>query len=495
MAPQIERESAANTDRSNQQTANDMSATEPHSGSEPDADGFVDFVRAYTKTWVHALAAAALTAFGTLTVVNRWFAALALAAYLVPLVVLYARWRRTGGELGMGPGVANQSASRSEAQSRDEQQPPSQEDEPAAVSASVNENVSDAATAPDIDETASDSTPHKPAVDAGTAPDEEQSTADAPHFRPDRDDEWTTADAPTDAPLSDVTITDAGHSYAVGGGGVVLASLDAGDWHTVLEDGPAAAGNDLASVAATDDGDAVWIAGDSGTVARIDTATDRHTDYTAPTGITDNWLGIAVGGDAGTETILLSNGSGELLCGRYRRDPTGADDTAASGSGELAWDEPLTPGSGSSLSGVDLADDAVGYCCDTNNGVFETTDGGTSFSRIGLDDAAGTFTDIVAATPSSQSSVLVSADDGVIHRYDGATWTPERVTDTAVTGLTVGGERLLACTDDGAVFERQLNSTEFSSATGIADSLQAVAVGPPRAVAVGSDGAIVERQR
>ncbi|ELZ03956.1 hypothetical protein [Natrialba asiatica] len=471
-----------------------MSATEPHSGSEPGADGFVDFVRAYTKTWVHALAAAALTAFGTLTVVNRWFAALALASYLVPLVVLYARWRRTSGELGMGPGAADQSASRPSNASRDDQ-PRTQEDEPPAASASVSEDGSDAATASDTDETASDSSHHEPAVDAGTAPDEEQSTADVPHSRPDRDGEWTTTDAPTGAPLSDVTITDDGHSYAVGDGGVVLASSDAGDWHTVLEDGPAAAGNDLTGVAATDDGGAVWIDGDSGTVARIDTATDRHTDYTAPTGITDNWLGIAVGGDAGTETILLSNGSGEILRGRYRRDPTGADDTAASGSGELAWDEPLTPGSGSSLSGVDLADDAVGYCCDTNNGVFETTDGGTSFSRIGLDDAAGTFTNIVAATPASPSPVLVSADDGVVHRYDGTTWTPERITDTAVTGLSVGGERLLACTDDGAVFERQLNSTEFSSATGIADSLQAVAVGPPRAIAVGSDGTIVERQR
>jgi hypothetical protein len=47
------------------------------------------FVRRYAKTWVHALATAALTAFGTLTVVDERFAAVAIAAYVLPPVVLY----------------------------------------------------------------------------------------------------------------------------------------------------------------------------------------------------------------------------------------------------------------------------------------------------------------------------------------------------------------------------------------------------------------------
>jgi hypothetical protein len=57
------------------------------------ADGFAAFYREYARTWAHAVATAALTAFGTLTFVHPGFAVVALAAYGLPPVVLYARGR------------------------------------------------------------------------------------------------------------------------------------------------------------------------------------------------------------------------------------------------------------------------------------------------------------------------------------------------------------------------------------------------------------------
>jgi len=191
------------------------------------------------------------------------------------------------------------------------------------------------------------------------------------------------------------------------------------EWMVALEDGPAAEGENLSGVDATAGGEAVWIAGDSGAVGRLEAETRRHTDYSAPAGITDNWPGVAVAGPNGDETILLINGSGDVLRGRYR-------------DGECSWDEPVTPGSGSSLSGITLADASIGYCCDTNDGVFETTDGGDSFDRIGPVGAGGTLENLATL---GRGDCLVSADDGVVHRYGGSTWTPERVGEEAICGI------------------------------------------------------------
>ena len=56
----------------------------------PDASsGFIPFYRRDAKTWLHALATAALTAFGTLAIIHRGFIALAVGAYVLPAIVLY----------------------------------------------------------------------------------------------------------------------------------------------------------------------------------------------------------------------------------------------------------------------------------------------------------------------------------------------------------------------------------------------------------------------
>ncbi|MFH5800387.1 hypothetical protein [Haladaptatus sp. CMAA 1911] len=52
--------------------------------------GLWEYYREYTQTAVHAASAAALTAFGLLIFVNRFFVLLAIASYIFPPVLLYS---------------------------------------------------------------------------------------------------------------------------------------------------------------------------------------------------------------------------------------------------------------------------------------------------------------------------------------------------------------------------------------------------------------------
>ncbi|SEW15041.1 WD40/YVTN/BNR-like repeat-containing protein [Natrinema salifodinae] len=511
-----------------------MATSTNDSGS---GDGFVPFFRRYTKTWIHAVATAGLTAFGTLTIVHRWFVVLALASYVVPPVVLYLRQARSARDRAGDEDAAASTdrtdreptgreseavGARDPARDVDREPKPGTETEPAAPDraaaatetgerdepAGTDEPVKSAQTAETAETagtTATDATAGLSETDESTStgarPDESESEGEGESGDGDRTEPvgWHPVDTPTEATLRDVSVTKTG-PYAVGDGGVVIAADRGGgrtvggdgsdDWTVVLADGPGAAGSDLRGVDATADGEVVWVAGDSGAVGRIETETGRHTDYTAPDDITDNWLGVAVGGPSGDETVLLINGSGAVCRGRYR-------------DGEPSWDDPVKPGSGSSLSGVALADASVGYCCDTNDGVFETTDGGDSFARVGIDGADGTLSGVATA---GRSDCLVSADDGVVHRYDGSTWTPERVSDGALSGLARrtgddgdGGDRdgeTIACGAGGEIYERR-GATAWERVDADAPgSLLAVSLAPEGslAVAVGEDGTAVERR-
>jgi hypothetical protein len=194
----------------------------------PESAGFVAFYRRYTKTWVHALAAAALTAFGTLSILHRGFVVLAVAAYVLPPLVLYFAWPALSGTRRL-PGT----------------------------------DAAPAKAGPDPDrstgETAGGSADEATAANDGTLP-----------------DRWAAVDAPTDAALHDAAVA-AGDAYAVGEGGVVLTD-DGDGWAVSLPDGPGAAANALHGVDATADGEAVWFAGDGGAVGRLERETGRHVD-------------------------------------------------------------------------------------------------------------------------------------------------------------------------------------------------------------------------
>ena len=220
------------------------------------AGGFWSYYRRYTKTGIHAAAAAALTGLGYLTTVHEAFAVVAVAAYVLPPVYLYAT-RDESERAPTGAGDAGEATSAGD--------------------------------------------------DAGPDAGGEGSPAENPRER----DRWTTAAVPTDATLRDVTAD--GRPCAVGDGGVVLAHDD--DWSAVVDDGPGAAANALRGADATEDG-RVWFAGDGGALGRLDADADRVTDHSAPEEMTSTWNDVAVAGRAGREAVYLVTGSGEIVRGR-----------------------------------------------------------------------------------------------------------------------------------------------------------------------------------
>ncbi|WP_336343705.1 hypothetical protein [Halalkalicoccus ordinarius] len=280
--------------------------------------------------------------------------------------------------------------------------------------------------------------------------------------------EWVEVDSPTDEMLSDVAATDTG-AFAVGSDGGLLAREES--WETVLDHGPLAESNALRGVDATDDGKTVWFTGDSGALGRYDAETGRHTDHSAPAGITDNWVDVAVAGPAEEAAVYLVNGSGQVLAGEF------------DGS-EVEWGEPVKPGSGSSMSAIEFVEGA-GYCCDTNSGVYETTDG-ESFERIGI-EGGGSFTAIAAAGP---ESLAVADTDGTVQRYDGSVWTPLHAAEVALDALSTDGEDWFAVGDGGTIRELAGGGWEPRE-TPVETNLHGVAVGEP-SVAVGAAGTIIE---
>ncbi|WP_372909866.1 hypothetical protein [Salinigranum sp.] len=438
--------------------------------SRPDrSDGFVAFFQRYVQTWVHALSTAALTLFGTLTFVHRLFAAVAVGAYVLPPVVLYLT-RSTD-----RPDASRATRSPSRTSGETNASAPADSDSEPADSDPADSDSEPA----DSDPADSDSEP----ADSGPGPtDSGSSAAIEPH--------WTAATTPVDDTLHDVVVQSG--AYAVGADGTVLA--DEGDgWHVVLSDGPGAASNTLRGVDAVADG-GVWVAGDGGAVGRLDPVTGRHVDYSAPAGDTTNVTGLAAAGGDGVETVLLADGSGRVRRGRWE-------------DGETTWADPVTPGSGSSLAGVVLVDDSLGYVCDTNDGVFRTTDGGVQFDRAGSVGASGTLADVTAT---ASVGPLVVDDDGALHRYDGSQWTPTRLADDALCAVAsaestgngdadadANGDRdvdAVACGTGAVVYERPTGTSDWTRVTVPASTaLSGVALDGSAAVAVGADGTVVER--
>lgn len=431
-----------------------------------EADGFGAFFRRYTRTWVHAVATAALTGCGILTFVHRGFAVLAVAAYVLPPVVLY---------------LSDSSIAAASPGDRAGTSPAGSDDRSASNGAGRRQSPEAATNASDPATSASE---EPPTDDSASASDDAVSASDeSEHF-------WSLASLPSDGHLFDVAAT-GDRAYAVGADGCVFARevesdedreggsrADAhGGWTVVLDDGPGAASNALRGVDAAPGG-GVWIAGDGGALGRIDPATDRHVDHSVPDGDTSAITDVAAASGDDGEVVLLADGSGRIRRGRWR-------------DGDLSWDQQTTPGSGSSLTGIELRDDAVGFLCDSNQSVFRTRDGGRRFEQIGLDDADGTLTAVAVA---GADGCAASADDGVVHRYDGTNWTPSSLDDGPLHALAIRHDHWLACGDGGVVFEHGEGGTDWQRlATPANGSLYGCALSASIAVAVGEDGAVVQR--
>ncbi|SEP25881.1 hypothetical protein SAMN04487948_12812 [Halogranum amylolyticum] len=427
---------------------------------------FFRFYREYAQTGVHAASAAALTAFGLLMQFHEGFAVLAFLAYVVPLTY---RYRQAGDDLPERP------------ESEPERDERTSNTEPATAASDDHEAEADHG-APTGSESERDAEP--------TSGDESERDVEAESGgRPPAT--WDHADASVDANLLDVVdVSGSGETtaYAVGEEGVVIERAH-GEWETVLEDGPGAAGNTLRGVDATGDGRAVWFTGDGGALGRLDVETGRHTDHSAPNDNTSTWSDVAVAGSDGRETLLLVNGSGQLLRGQYDGE-------------ETRWRSPVKPGSGSSLSAVEVVDtvDANGsdggqrraYAADTNGGVFQSTGTDDEWEGVGIDDA-GALTDLGIGVDASEE-LVVTGDDGTLYRYDGSVWTPAATVDDSLRGVAIADDVGVVVGDGGCLLERDEGNWERRASVAT-ESLAGVCLAADSLLAVGETGTVLERRR
>ncbi|WP_256684971.1 WD40/YVTN/BNR-like repeat-containing protein [Halococcus qingdaonensis] len=458
--------------------------------SSAGGSGFFAYYRQYARSGVHAASAAALTAIGLWASFtgNRSFILLAIAVYVLPPLFLYLtnEGERVPSVVdedvptdhGADRSEASTGETRDSSDSDDDHDPRDGRVDRSQADATAERRTTDDSSALDTSGAASATDEHdgEERIDDG-ADESASGSDDSERDGNDRDGDesaepdWTESDTPTDRSLLDVVATHES-AYAVGEGGIVLAR-DEDEWTVALDDGPTANGNVLRGVDATDDGEAIWFAGDSGVLGRY--ADGTLTDHSAPKDQTSTWEDVAVTGELGGERLYLVNGSGELLRGSYE-------------GGTVSWEDIEKPGSGSSISSIAFVDGDRGHLCDTNQSVYETTDGGESFERIGIEDANAAFIDIAA----NAAETLVTADDGSLFRHDGAVWTRRRPGEAALSAIAIDDEAGFAAGDGGAMYERANGDWE-SVETPVAADLRGIAVGDQRAVAVGAEGTIVER--
>jgi hypothetical protein len=290
--------------------------------------------------------------------------------------------------------------------------------------------------------------------------------------------DWQPVKSPTDGTLHAVVTTREG-PFAVGEGGVLLGRCN-GVWETVLESGLEVTGNGLLGAAISANGRHIWFAGGSGAVGRYDLAGSTVSDFSASLGKTSTWEDVAVAGLAGEEWIYLANGSGEVLRGKN----TGS---------EIDWKGVKKPGTGSSISAIEFVGTGTGFVLDGSTNVFQTTDAGKDWRKVGIPVAGN---DLLSLAAMDADSVNVGASGGAVFRYNGFTWTELDAGQASVYGLTRDDSQGLATTSEGEVFE--FDEGEWSLvAEPVDEGLYDVTFGTTAApdVAVGSSGRIVERFR
>nr|WP_233739906.1 hypothetical protein [Halovenus carboxidivorans] len=281
--------------------------------------------------------------------------------------------------------------------------------------------------------------------------------------------DWTVADTPTGDTLHDVTYTSAG-AYAVGGSGIGIERT-ANGWVTAFSGGPTGNGNNLYGSDVTDDGDVLWFVGASGAIGAYDVSTGTVRDYSAPNDVTNNFNDVAVTGPAGDANVYVAGDSGKVY---YSFD-----------NGETF--DSVTPGSGSSINAIDFYDTRSGHLVDGNQSAFATDDG-TTWAKIGVEDADG---NLYGVDSDAADDVSVATGVGTVSRYDGAGWTPEPVGNLELRDVEIDGTAGLTGGDSGRVFERDADGwTELS--TPVEENLKAVVRGDPD-IAVGAAGTVIER--
>lgn len=300
---------------------------------------------------------------------------------------------------------------------------------------------------------------------------------------------WTAADSPTVETLHDVGFALDG-AYAVGEDGVLLRR-DGGQWRVVLDEGPDGNGDDHFALDATDDGERVWFVGASGTIGEYDATTglvsepEGPDDHSAPDDYTGNFRDVAVTGDGGDATVVVTDDSGIV---HYSFDD-----------GE-SWDY-VTPGSGSTTPAVSLYDDTAGHVADTNQTVL-ATDSVRDYEKIGIGNVDENF---YGLSSNGESDVWVCGNRGMVFHYEGGGWSETDLGRLVLRSIDVATDRAqgLAAGSGGRVF--RLSGTWTEESTPTRKRLRGVVRGDPDAfafsptvsdlpdVAVGKNGTIIEQ--
>jgi len=284
-------------------------------------------------------------------------------------------------------------------------------------------------------------------------------------------DGWATAETPTDRTLHAVVETAAG-AFAVGGGGDVLRRTEEG-WTRVVDGGPTGNGNDLYGAATTDGGERLWVVGSSGAIGEYDVQTGSLVDHSAPNDVTNNFNDVSVVGEPGDANVYVAGDSGKI----YSSFDNGATGT---------WDQ-VTPGSGSAIKAIDFHGPRSGHAVDGNQTVFETTDGGV-YENIGIANANVNF---YAVDSDGSDSVDVAGGGAMVHRWDGAGWTPTDLGDASLRDIERGGDGGYTVGGGGAVFEFTDGEWQRES-TPTGANLKSVRRGETD-IAVGASGTVIEK--
>ncbi len=290
---------------------------------------------------------------------------------------------------------------------------------------------------------------------------------------------WRAVDSPTSKPLYAVEAAADG-AYACGDSGVLLRR-GADGWAVLDGDGPRGKNKTLYGLGVTDDGGGVWSVGASGTVGeyRVDAGTAR--DHSTPNGYASTLTAVDVVGAVGDERVYAASGSGELLCGVRGDD------------GSLTWTV-LDTGGATTVNGVDFHTRDAGRVVTTAARVFETTDGGDSWTQVGIADAQNSMNAVV----SGPDRIYAGGGNGRVWRQDCTCrlWTPTKPAAKSFLALERDGRYLLGAGESGYVYERTGEEAAWTNTVvGAGSDLHGCVIGSggDPDVVVGNGGEIFER--
>jgi hypothetical protein len=250
---------------------------------------------------------------------------------------------------------------------------------------------------------------------------------------------FTRVESATQKSIRAVAQTAEGPYGAANNGDIVTRRM--GGWEQsfekILDAGIEAQGKSFYGADATGDGRNCWVVGESGVAGHYDVVDEEFTDYSRPAGVANTWQDVVATGPAGSEDVMLVDGSGNFVSGRK-------DDDA------MTWDDPVTVGGGNTLSAlVGHGGDDL-WIADSTGMVRRSTDGGATWTAIGP-DAPVPFYDLAA--PGADDLIAVGGS-GYVYEYDGSRWTETKVASSSIRAVDARGGRVVAAGAGGTIYRR-----------------------------------------